>query len=63
MEKMKLSLKQVRCLDCACLVEGDNGEWICDELNKPCEEVEDCPEGINLQSLAQHWGIPYKKGD
>ena len=33
------------CTDCVCLVEGDNGEWICDECQMPVEEVEKCPEG------------------
>ena len=33
------------CRDCACLVE-ENGVWVCDELSKPCDEVQVCPEGI-----------------
>lgn len=35
-----------RCRDCACLVAGDNGEWVCDECGKRCSEVEHCPEGM-----------------
>lgn len=34
-----------RCRDCAALVEI-NGEWVCDEQNKPVDEVECCPEGL-----------------
>lgn len=32
------------CRDCICLVEGDNGEWVCDECQKTVEEVTECPE-------------------
>lgn len=32
------------CRDCICLVEGDNGEWVCDECQKTVEEVAECPE-------------------
>lgn len=35
-----------RCRDCICLVAGRNGEWICDEAERPCSEVEHCPEGV-----------------
>ena len=41
-----------RCEDCVCLVEGDNGEWVCDELNQKVEEVKDCPEGLELKEAA-----------
>ena len=34
------------CRDCVCLVEGDNGEWVCDECQKTVEEVTECPEGM-----------------
>lgn len=37
-----------RCQDCCALVEGENGEWMCDELEKPCREIEHCPEGAQL---------------
>ena len=37
-------MKKGFCSDCACLVEGDNGEWICDERDQPIEDVEECPE-------------------
>lgn len=39
-------MKKCNCENCVCLVEGNNGEWICDEVNKPIEEVKHCPEGI-----------------
>lgn len=42
----KMTYKE-RCADCACLVAGDNDEWICDELSKPCSEVVNCPEEDN----------------
>lgn len=32
------------CANCICLVEGDNGEWVCDECQKTVEEVTECPE-------------------
>lgn len=32
-----------RCSDCFCLVEGDNGEWICDDCEKEIHEIEVCP--------------------
>ena len=37
-------MKREHCADCVCLVAGENGEWICDECQKPVEEVEHCPE-------------------
>ena len=37
-----------RCQNCPALVAGDNDEWICDELELPCEAVEICPEGLGV---------------
>ena len=36
--------KYKRCEDCAYLVEGDNGEWICDDWSKNIHDVsnDDC---------------------
>ena len=48
-----------RCEDCICLVEGDNGEWVCDELQKKVEEVKDCPQGLELNQVAS---TPLKGG-
>ena len=31
-------------MDCFALVEGDNGEWICDECGRCVEEIEECDE-------------------
>ena len=33
-----------RCRDCAYLIEGDNGEWICDDWGKEIDKVDnsDC---------------------
>ena len=36
------------CRDCVCLIEGDNGEWICDECEMIVEKVKICPEGIKI---------------
>lgn len=41
---------QLRCQDCAALTAGNNDEWICDELGKPCNIIESCPEGLPLPS-------------
>lgn len=30
-----------RCTDCAYLVEGDNGEWVCDDCSKEIHEIQD----------------------
>lgn len=37
-------MKKEDCRDCVCLVEGDAGEWVCDEEGKPVEEIDICPE-------------------
>ena len=37
-------MKRESCADCVCLVEGDNGEWICDECGKEVETINNCPE-------------------
>ena len=37
-------MKREDCADCVCLVEGNAGEWLCDECQKVIEEVEKCPE-------------------
>ena len=38
------------CRDCGCLC-SENGDksdkWFCDELDKPCSEIDNCPEGID----------------
>ena len=38
-----------RCRGCLCLVEGDNGEWICDEIGKEIGLIanDKCPEFRN----------------
>ena len=30
-----------RCRDCAYLVEGENGEWICDDCGKDIHDITD----------------------
>ena len=47
-----MNIYRSRCQDCICLVEGDNGEWVCDELNQEVEQVKDCPEGLELKKVA-----------
>ncbi len=37
-----------RCQDCFALIAGDNDEWICDEVGKPCSQVVECPEGLGI---------------
>lgn len=39
-------MKREDCRDCVCLVEGDAGEWICDEEGKTIEEIGYCPENV-----------------
>ena len=42
--------KLERCSDCICLVEGENGEWICDEYEERCDAIDKCGEW-DLDSL------------
>lgn len=42
-----LTLKQRRCQHCAALTEQEE-KWYCDEVQKPVEEIEDCPEGSEI---------------
>ena len=37
-------MKREFCENCAGLVEGDDGKWICDQVGKKVERVEYCPE-------------------
>lgn len=30
---------ECKCSDCISLVDGPNGEWFCDEYNRPCSEI------------------------
>jgi len=39
-------MRREDCSNCACLVEGNGGAWVCDELEVVVEEVNVCPEGI-----------------
>ena len=36
----------IRCQDCACLVAGENGQWVCDECQDLCKNIADCPENM-----------------
>lgn len=42
-----LTLKQIRCKNCVSLTEHA-GIWHCDEMQKPVEEIECCPEGVEI---------------
>ena len=44
--ELEIERRLERCRDCICLVAGSNGEWICDEAERTCSEVEHCPEGL-----------------
>ena len=33
--------EMIRCKDCSYLVEGDNGEWICDDCGKDIHDIAD----------------------
>lgn len=35
-----------RCTDCANLVEGSNGAWVCDESELEIHEIDKCPCGL-----------------
>lgn len=37
-----------QCKDCICLCEED-GEWTCDELDKPIKDIKRCPEQSEAQ--------------
>lgn len=49
-EEGRWTKEMARCRDCAYLVEGDNGEWICDDCGKEIHTIadEDC-------SAEQEW--------
>ena len=48
------------CRNCICLVTGNDGEWICDEVQKEVEDIMECPEQpktrtLNLTCICQCW--------
>lgn len=48
-----LTLKQMRCQNCVSLTE-QAGTWYCDEMQKPVEEIERCPEeGKRLKGICR----------
>lgn len=65
-----MTKEMIRCKDCAYLVEGDNGEWICTDWNKEIHKVddEDCAleseaeKQLHFTSLKQAGDIHMKKG-
>ena len=50
---MFMTNREKRCEDCASLVKV-NGCWCCDEcFNQKCNEIDDCPEGIELEEVEE----------
>ena len=41
MENIFNTNQKLRCKDCAYLVEGENGEWICDDCQKEIHSIPD----------------------
>lgn len=46
MNKIYKNYKE-RCASCAYLVSGENGEWRCDSMQEPCQDIDICPEGLD----------------
>ena len=48
MEELFNTPQKIRCRDCACLTEGKNKTWKCDECGKDIHDIPDdeCPESI-----------------
>ena len=40
-------MTKTHCKHCICLIEGENGDWICEELQKKIEDILECPEESN----------------
>ena len=50
---MFMTNREKRCEDCASLVKV-NGCWCCDEcFNQKCNDIDDCPEGIELEEVEE----------
>ncbi len=43
-----MTYAELRCHDCACLVEGEDGEWVCDEAGMAVNDIgmDECPESF-----------------
>ena len=37
-------MEKTDCEHCVCLVQNDEGQWICNELDRPIDEIDECPE-------------------
>lgn len=48
MEELFNTPQKIRCRDCACLTEGKDKTWKCDECGKDIHDIPDdeCPENI-----------------
>lgn len=42
--------EMIRCRHCAYLVEDDNGNWVCDDCGRKCDDIPD-----DECSLEQEW--------
>ena len=51
---LNMTNREKRCEDCVSLVKV-NGCWCCDEcFNQKCNEIDDCPEGIELSEVEEN---------
>ncbi len=50
-------MRREDCMHCWYLVEGDEGEWVCDEEEMNVEEVERCPEGCVNTEISLHFSL------
>lgn len=50
-------MRREDCMNCVCLVKGENAEWICDECQKEIEKVEVCPEEAERKDLFEWFMI------
>ncbi len=42
-----------RCQDCGCLVEGENGKWVCDAVGRECITIKSCGEWVENGKWAE----------
>ena len=49
-------MRKEHCRDCVCLVEGPNGEWMCDEAGVEISEMYHCPENYTPSATNGDYG-------
>ena len=52
---MKTTWQMDRCRDCAYLVEGKDGEWICDDWGKDIHNVPDDDCELMIENDEEEW--------